>query len=212
MKKGIVLLTTIFFITAISILILKNLDDTQKYVDNSNHIFNNSQIMISIVDLKNEVVKLLIKNKDILDESIETGVFKESISFDINNIKIDFDLKKYEKSNVNEIKNKESKIIEELFQRNDIYSYPLFEIIYYEKLQDKNKKVESHKQLNDIINTFYERTYNKNVFKLNEILGIINPVDVYELNILVEFNSKNVEAQYLLKSDGKVMNFEISFK
>lgn len=212
MKKGIVLLTTIFFITAISILILKNLDDTKKYVDNSNHIFNNSQIMISIVDLKNEVVKLLIKNKDILDESIETGVFKESISFDINNIKIDFDLKKYEKSDVNEIKNKESKTIEELFQINDIYSYPLFEIIYYEKLQDKNKKVESHKQLNDIINTFYERTYNKNVFKLNEILGIINPVDVYELNILVELNNKNVEAQYLLKSDGKVMNFEISFK
>ena len=211
MKKGVVLLITILFIITISTLILKNLDDTEKYIKESNYLFDNSQVLILVNDLKNEVANLLIKHKDDVDEALEGGLFEKDLIVDISNIKIQFNLKKYDKADINQLKDEKSKTIEKLFDNNQIPSYELFRNIYFEKLQNKNKIVESYKQLNDIINMFYERTYNEEVFKLEQILGIIDSENIYELNIYIQTNN-NIVAQYLIKNDGKVKYFEISFK
>ena len=71
-KKGIVLFITLFFIVAFSILIIKNLDDTDKYIQQSEYQSNINQVLISIKNTQEQFSNLLSKHtnkiKDILEE------------------------------------------------------------------------------------------------------------------------------------------------
>jgi hypothetical protein len=70
-KKGIVLLITIFFISAISILILQNIKDTEQLLDNSSYNSDLSQVQITIQNIKDEIPKFLTKNKANIDIILE---------------------------------------------------------------------------------------------------------------------------------------------
>ena len=59
MKKGIVLFISLLFIAAISLLILKNLEDTDSYVSEQNSKFSKTQIMFYINNAKDEIAEVL---------------------------------------------------------------------------------------------------------------------------------------------------------
>ncbi|PLY08327.1 MAG: hypothetical protein C0625_01710 [Arcobacter sp.] len=212
MKKGVVLLITIFFIAAFSLLILKNLDDTDIFIEKENYILNNTQVLIAIKNTKNEVSKLLVKHKNDIDKALESEVFQTLIPIKVNDLDIKFGIKKYEKIDLNEINNKDSKVVEEYFVSYNVFDYELFKDIYTEKLQFGNKKIETSKQLSDIIETFIIKSYSKEILRIKENLGFFKAENLYELNIDVKYNGAVASAYYILKNDGKVEYFDISFK
>lgn len=211
MKKGVVLLLTLFFMTAISALILKNLSDTDIFLEEQNYIMNNTQVLIAIKNTKNEVGKLIKKYKDSIDEALENELLQQNFSININDLNITFSLKKYNRTNINKISVENSKVVQDLFLANNIFDYELFKEIYLSKLQNTNKKIETRKQLDDIINTYIIRN-NNDILNIKDELGFISSEDLYELNINTKYSSSEANAYYLLKNDGMVQYFDISFK
>jgi len=211
-KKGVVLLITLFFITAISLLILKNLDDTDVFLEKQNYSLNNTQVLIAIKNTKNEVSKLLKEHKDSIDKVLENEVLQTGIPIKIDDLDINFGIKKYEKLDINEIRNKDSQIVEEYFASNNIFDYELFKDIYKKKLETEDKKIETSKQLDDIINAFIIKSYSEEILKIKDDLGFFKSEDLYELSIDAKYNSAVASAYYILKNDGKVKYFDISFK
>ena len=64
MKKSIVLLVSLFFIAAISALIIKNLDDTDSYISEQNSKFSKTQIIFLINNIKDEVSNVIALNNE----------------------------------------------------------------------------------------------------------------------------------------------------
>ncbi len=213
MKKSVILLITLFFITALSLLILKNLNDTDNFVQKQNYTLNNTQVLIAVKNTKNEIAKLLKQNKESIDEASEDDpIFQTSIPIKIKDLTILFRIKKYNKTNINEIDVKNSKKVEEMFLKHNIFEYDLFKDIYNDKLEIQDTKVDTIKQLDDIISTFGIQTYSEKILNIKDKLGFLDPKDLYELNIDIHFNNAIAKAYYILKNDGKVQYFEISFK
>ena len=63
MKKSIVLLISLFFIAAVSLLIIQNLKDTDSYLSEQNSKFTKTQIMFLINNTKDEISKTLSQNQ-----------------------------------------------------------------------------------------------------------------------------------------------------
>ena len=84
MRKGIVLLITIFFISAISILILQNLKNTEEYLDTISFDTKLSQTQISMDNIQDEIPKFFKKNKDNIDQILENTAILPLSFGDIN--------------------------------------------------------------------------------------------------------------------------------
>ena len=125
MKKGVVLFITIAFVTIISIFILKNLDNTDKYLENQNFIASNTQLLISIQNTQEQVSKILVNNKNTVDKFLEDTLVDSSIPLKINieDLKIDFNFNKYEKVDINILSKDDKSKINELFSDNNIYNF-----------------------------------------------------------------------------------------
>jgi hypothetical protein len=210
MKKSVILLITLFFITALSLLILKNLNDTDSFVEKQNYSLNNTQVLIAVKNTKNEVSKLLKQNREFIDDALDNEIFQTSIP--IKDLTVLFSIKKYDKTNINEIKVKGSKKVEDKLLEYDIFEYDIFKEIYNDKLEIEGAKVDTRKQLDDIISTFIIQTYSEKILNVKDELGFLDAKDLYELNIKVDFNNAIAKAYYILKNDGKVQYFDISFK
>ena len=61
MRKGVVLFISLLFIAAISLLILKNLEDTDSYISEQNSKFTKTQMMMYLNNAKDEISKALSK-------------------------------------------------------------------------------------------------------------------------------------------------------
>lgn len=211
MKKGIVLLITLFFITAISVLVLKNIDDTDTFLERQNYVLNNTQLLISIKNTQEQIETILAKNeKDYIENILGT----EGISFPIviHELTITSTLTNYDRVDVNIIKKEDSKIFKELFDEYNIFDYGIFEDIYNLKLQTKDtneKSIDTNKQLDDIINDFIIKTENHQIEKIRKKIGFINNAK-YELNIDAQYLGTNTKAYYILNEKGEVLYFDIS--
>lgn len=212
MKKGVVLLITLFFITAISILVLKNLDDTDTILEKQNYTLNNTQVLIAIKNVQSEVGRLILENKENVDDALEDDIFQTPLPINIEDLDIKFSVKKYERTDINDINKKDSKTVQNLFLDNDIFDYSDFEEIYKEKLLTSNQKVETTKQVDDIINTFIMRTENQRIYSIVDELGFFSDESLYELDINTKYLGSNASAYYILDKEGKVKYFDISFK
>ena len=218
MKKGVVLLITLFFITAISALVLKNLDDTDKFLEKQNHILNNTQILISIKNSQTEVSEMISKYKEEIDKLLEDDSI---ITFPLNieELLISFTLKSYNKIDINKVKEEESTAVQDLFSENDIFDYSLFVDIYKEELKieelqesdTKDISVVTNKQLDAIIYSFIIRSENQKIEQIRDDLGFISGNGLYELNVNLEYLGTNSIAYYILNEKGEVLYFDISF-
>ena len=96
-RKGIVLLITIFFISAISILILKNITDTEQLLDNTSYNSDLSQMQVTIQNVKDEIPKFLTKNKENIDIILENA---SVIPFQYGNVNLVLNLEDMNGSNL----------------------------------------------------------------------------------------------------------------
>lgn len=162
-QKGIVLLITLFFISAISVLILKNLDDSEKFMDEISYDMQLIQLKITHENVQKEIVKFVNNNK----KSIEQGTL-ESLTFPLTFVNIDLiiniDFLEQNRCNINELKK-----IEDIFDKcgEDIAYNILDPNTFISNLKDINKDqiITSQKQLDYFINE-YEKSVNDDQINL----------------------------------------------
>jgi hypothetical protein len=210
MKKSIVLLISLLFITAISALILKNLEDTDIYVQEQNSKINKTQSMMLIKNVQNEISSLLAKNK----ENVESIIEAQQDSYyplNIENIEILFRLGVYDKVNLNDLVSENKTIKQATIDRlNDLEVFNIDNLAYLLR----GNKIESNKQLDNILTSFIKDTYDDKILEVKEFLGFLgtNEGQLYELFIKLDYLKDITNAYYILDKEGQVKYFELSFK
>lgn len=202
MKKSIVLLVSLLFITAISALIFQNLDDTESYINEQNYKINKIQLLAISKNMQRETSEAIIKHGNNLEDF--------SNSFEIEGIKITFSLNEYEKKDVNNLVQSGSshKDIKNLFINDNVGDFESFK-----NLVKNRGRITNNKQLNAIIEDFIKETYNKKIISIKHKLGFYeNLTNSYELKIKIENLKDFIKAYYILDNRGEVKYFELSFK
>ena len=208
MKKSIVLLISLFFISALSVLILKNLEDTNSYINEQNSKFNKAQTLVLIKNLQMQISDIFKNYEDKIDSIIESQLY-EYFPLQIDEINMLFKILPYDKVNINNLISKnevEKKEIKKFFEDNDIYNTEVLGSLI------KEKNVNSNKQLDDIIDIFIKETYNNKILEVRNDIGFISDEKLYELFIKIDFIKEFVKAYYILNNKGEVKYFELSFK
>ena len=120
MKKGVVLFISLLFIAAISLLILKNLEDTDSYISEQNSKFTKTQMMMYLNNAKDEISKALSKNQN--------NKIKSYLNIDypiiLQDAEITIRLQEYDKYNINLLRSDDKKAyiyIQSFLENNDIY-------------------------------------------------------------------------------------------
>lgn len=234
MKKSIVLLISLFFIAAVSLLIMKNLEDTDLYLSEQNSKFSKTQIMFLLDNTREQIESKLktIGGNTELSEDKQREVLKDyvGVNFPIlmEDARIIMRLEEYDKYNINllkESKNKKTdeekyKYFKDFLARENIYDFERLQDIYSENNQVKNSK-----QLDFILEKFEKESYNSDISKVRDYIGFQEydkkeitqsdkekEIKFYELFVEVEYLKQFAKAYYILDKSGGVKYFEYSFK
>ncbi|PRM94424.1 hypothetical protein CJ667_09995, partial [Aliarcobacter cryaerophilus] len=144
MKKGVVLLVTLFFIMAITILILANLSDTKNYLDKKSLKFTKIQMLYYVNNIKNEILKEI---KNISGDNLNR-YYNMNFFYDIENIKINIKLQEYNKYNINLFRSKDEK---DYFYLSEFSkSYEIYDIYAFKSILNEFDSIKSNKQLNEV--------------------------------------------------------------
>ncbi|QKF68006.1 hypothetical protein AVENP_2502 [Arcobacter venerupis] len=219
MKKSIVLLISLFFIAAVSLLIIQNLKDTDSYINEQNSKFTKTQIMFLLNNAKDEVSKILSKNQ----ENDISSYLDIDYPIVVKDAKIIVKLKEYDKYNINLLKSKDEKdyeSIKKFFEDNSVYDIETFRYLMKDKQDIKN-----YKQLDDLLVTVTKESSDKRILDLKNYLGFIKfdkkdtdtndekkEILFYELFVKVDYIKQFAKAYYILNKNGGVEYFELSFK
>lgn len=209
MKKSIVLLISLFFIIAISALILKNLDDTDNYISLQNSKFNKIQLIVTVKNLQKEVSSIFSQNQDKIDYVIEKNLM-EYFPIRVNDLDVKFKILPYERLDINQLSSTdELKRAEAItfLNSHDVYNTDNLRYLL------KDNKIKTNKQLDDIINIFIKETYDDKILKVRDLIGLKDGINdkFYELFIRVDYLKEILKAYYILNKDGGVEYFELSF-
>ena len=224
MKKSIVLLISLFFISALSVLIIKNLEDTNTFIEEKNHKMNRIQVLASINNLQTEISEIFKSNKKNIDD-IVIELNSEYIPLNVKDILISFTITEYNKVDINLLSSKDSekyKEINSLFIDYEISDFDTFRYIFKTMVDEykstKTSSVEfikNHKQIDDIIITFIKETYSDKILDVKDKLGFVKKEKdekLYELFVKVNYLADFAKAYYILNEKGEVKYFESSFK
>ena len=232
MKKSIVLLISLFFIAAVSLLIMKNLEDTDLYLSEQNSKFSKTQIMFLLDNTREEIKGILASIVKDVDEDKQREVLKDyvGVNFPIlmEDARIIMRLEEYDKYNINLLKESKDKNADEekykyfkdFLSRENIYDFERLQDIYSENNQVKNSK-----QLDFILEKFEKESYNSDISKIKDYIGFQEydkkeitqsdkekEIKFYELFVEVEYLKQFAKAYYILDKSGGVKYFEYSFK
>lgn len=228
MKKGVVLFISLLFIAAVSLLILKNLEDTDSYISEQNSKFSKTQIMFYLNNAKNEISKALVSNKD---NDISSYLDEEYPIF-LEDAKIIIKLQEYDKYNINLLKKDDEKAnyyVKLFLQSNGVYDIETFKY-----LLKNSEEITNYKQLDELIKDYSKNSYNSKISNIKYYLGFIDfdkkefvpksdrkelkrkrsneDIAFYELFVTVDYLKQYAKAYYILNKNGGVEYFEYSFK
>ena len=207
MKKSIVLLVSLLFITAISALIFQNLNDTESYISEQNYKINKIQLLSITKNMQREASLAIKQYGNDLKDFDDTPL-------NIEGIDILFNLNKYDRANVNDLalSSEKYKKVENIFLDNNIGDFDTFR--YYFKGATKESLVKNSKQLDAIINRFVKDTYNNKILDFQDKLGFYADAEktLYELKLKIKNLKDFISAYYILDDKGEVKYFELSFK
>ncbi|MDN5108103.1 hypothetical protein PJV93_11395 [Aliarcobacter butzleri] len=218
-KKGVILLITLFFIISISILILKNLSDTNSYLTEQNSKFAKVQMLYYINNIKNEFLRLL---KDTNKEGL-VKYFNINFPVQMEDIKIKIRLEEYNKYNINLLKAKDKK--DYYYFSEFLKSYDIYDIYILQSILSELNTIRTNKQLDEVFKRFDKESYNNNLFKVKNYIGFVeydkrdfssqasNENLLVELFIEIKYLKYEMKAYYILKKETQgVEYFEYSFK
>lgn len=218
MKKSIVLLISLFFIAAVSLLIIQNLKDTDSYLSEQNSKFTKTQIMFLINNTKDEISKTLSQNQG-NDISSYLDVDYPLV---VKDALITIRVEEYDKYDINLLNKKDEKDYENLkkfLEKNGVYDVENFKY-----LMQNNGNIKNYKQRDELLNDFAIQVYDKRILDLKDYLGFIKfdkkedekkedkEIVFFELFVKVDYLKQFAKAYYILNKNGGVEYFELSFK
>ena len=200
MKKSIVLLITLLFISILSVLILKNMDDSQKLIKSASFDKSISQVLITIENINQEIPRFLQKNKDNIDDILaQTSV----LPFNFNNVDILLNISEYtpKEFNLNHLP-KDIRSNSD-FLNNVGFSYEFFQIV-------NDHKYTNQREVDQVIDQYIYQTNDTNILNIKDKFGFIDDKNVstliecdYSINVddinlsaslIFDLNSSKVEA------------------
>ncbi|RXJ68315.1 hypothetical protein CRV08_08675 [Halarcobacter ebronensis] len=175
-KKGIVLLITLMFTLSISALILKNLDDSGKYINGTNIDNYYVKILISVDNLKEELVNYLFKHKKDLLNILEDERVKEGFDLNYGDIQSNISFKLYEDVyNINLLVENDFtkyKDIEELFLDNNVAGFDKFKNLVSITIK-KYGEITNFKQIEVLLEEFASQMDNNSIMDIKQYLSFV---------------------------------------
>ena len=230
MKKAIVLFISLLFIAAVSLLILKNLEDTDLYVSEQNSKFSKTQIMFYINNIKDEIVSKLntVGENDDFSEDKQREVLKDyvGVNFPIimQDARIIMRLEEYDKCDINLLKNdKNEENFKKFLSDKNIY----IDIAKLKDIYEDNKPIDNSKKFDFMLKKFEKEIYNSDISKIKDYVSFVEDsnkeqcltlddkdkkIKFYELFVKVDYLKQFAKAYYILNKSGGVVYFEFSFK
>lgn len=202
MKKSIVLFISLFFIASLSILILRNLEDTNLYVQEQNNKIAKVQVLALIKNIKEDISGLIENNSSNISSFLPA-----TIPYKVDGREVLITLKNNEKANINDlISNDKEKKAEFLnfLEKNGVYNAVLLEELL------ESEGIKNNKQLDNIIEEFVKQTYDDKILAIKDKLGFDN--SKYELYIKVNYLNEFAKAYAFLDGNGGEKGFELSIK
>ena len=224
-KKAIVLLITLMFITSISVLILKNLKDSEKFFNVIGTDMSLTQTQITVENVNEEIMKFFKKKKD---EDMKDLLSKipEDIPFVLNdNITILLSLSEYIVENTHKIND-----INSTYQNDEFYGNIDYPNIFFEILKDKKKtlsknetnstrSISNNQQINSIINEYITKTRDTRILQIKDNFTYINiPEDTNDTYISCKYDisinniNSSVDMVFKVGDINKSKSFSFNFR
>ncbi len=203
-KKGIVLLITLFFITAISVLIFQNLKDTDKFIKEVSFDNSLSQIQITMGNIKDEIPKYLVKNKDNIEEILENS---QAVPLSYGNVNLILNIEEYiiPQFNINNLTTQDT--VNEEFLNNINYKYDFLQIV------NKNKPHTNNNQVKQTIKEYIKLKKDKNILNIAKQFTYISDKNISKLiscNYTLKVNDINSEVNFIFDlNSSKIQDFNI---
>lgn len=211
-KKSIILLITLVFITMISILVLKNLEDTDQFLAEISHDTNLVQLNILDQNIKEEVTSLTTSYKDNIDDVLE--ITSMGVPFDFGNISTIVTLDRYTPS---DCYLKVIKTVEELSTNcediidNILYPYEFIEVLTQFKPNNKD-------QLDYFLKQYINKTRDNKVLEIKDQFGFFkssnenNDTEYLRCEYKASINDINASGEFIYKLGTKdIISFEVSY-
>ncbi len=168
-QKGIVLLITLMFIASISLLILKNLDDSEKFFKIVNTDSSLVQTKSLITNTNQQIMKFFKDKSDNLDDILEQ--IPSTIPLQLSpNIKVILHISEFYDAdyiNINDINQTKNDV--------DFIKYVDFKYVYFDilnKYLKQYKHISNHRQIEYILNQYINETRDTRILKLqNKLIG-----------------------------------------
>ena len=213
-KSSIVLLITLFFITSISILILKNLQDHEQYISESTLETTLIQVQISSKNIENEVKSLVQKYNNNIPEIID--ITSNGIPFDYGDVKLNIMLNYYdvEKCNLNDI-NLTLSIYEQCDNNivdNILYPYDFIELL--RDYKNKYQRFNSQAQIDYFIQDYKYQNRDESIDTIKHhfsFLKMEENLTYLQCNYEMLINSNTINGSFVFNNnDSNISQFTIT--
>ena len=212
MKKSVVLLITLFFISLLSLLILQNLEDTDKFLDEVSYDKNLLQLKLISSNIEKEVLSLVSKNKDHIDKILE--ITSDTIPLNFRHILVELTLERYyiPPCNINDIKL--NKNLDEVCDQDIVLniSYPY----EFKSIVTKHIPFTSTQQIDYIIDLYKTKTKDETVDYVKEQFGFLSPdtnTTYLKCYYNMDISSLNASKEFIFRLDDlKVISSKLVLK
>jgi hypothetical protein len=214
-KKGVILLITLFFIMAITAIIVKNLQDTEEFIDEVAVNSSLSQLNITINNVNSEIMRVV---KKINDEGNLEDILSslETIPLNYGNVKVLINLEEYTNDGKYNLYDANASFIykldrfsdDQMFTQNVIDKYTLENMFMKQKPTNK-------RQIDFVIDNYIKETRDDVIVNVKENF-VYHTMDTNSTYInckyKIDINNIKSDVNMIFAIGGKVVDMDVTFK
>ena len=171
------------FISLISLLIVEHLSKSEKFIEELNYSGHIVQSQLVVYNLKKEIIKYLLKNKEDVEKILDNEIFSLPITLGYGNISVVVNISNYQyKHNINLLNGAKNDInttseiveIEELFINNGVSGFYEFKTLVRNRYISSKNLITSAKQFHSIIDSFIRIVRSNRINSIRDKLYFIS--------------------------------------
>ena len=171
------------FISLISLLIVEHLSKSEKFIEELNYSGHIVQSQLVVYNLKKEIIKYLLKNKEDVEKILDNEIFSLPITLGYGNISVVVNISNYQyKHNINLLNGVKNDInttseiveIEELFINHGVSGFYEFKTLVRNRYISSKNLITSAKQFHSIIDSFIRIVRSNRINSIRDKLYFIS--------------------------------------